>query len=172
MQLFNSFVSLTGNLQQVFNTLEAEEKIIDSNFAKNHTLKGNITVKNLTFAYETKPVIKDVSLYVKVGQKLTLCGLANSGKSTLVELIGRLYQFNEGQIFFDEYNINSIKLSSIHKNIGIAQQNTFMLQDSILENIASRFSAVVPMPSRALNQSLACSFSLLAVCSKMAAICS
>lgn len=135
VQLFNSFVSLTGNLQQVFNTLEAEEKIIDSNFAKSHTLKGNITVKNLTFAYETKPVIKDVSLYVKVGQKLTLCGLANSGKSTLVELIGRLYQFNEGQIFFDEYNINSIKLSSIHKNIGIAQQNTFMLQDSILENI-------------------------------------
>ena len=135
VQLFNSFVSLTGNLQQVFNTLEAEEKIIDSNFAKSHTLKGNITVKNLSFAYEDKNVINDVSLYVKVGQKLTLCGLANSGKSTLVELIGRLYQFNQGSIFFDEYNINSIKLSSIHKNVGIVQQNTFMLHDSILENI-------------------------------------
>ena len=135
VQLFNSFVSLTGNLQQVFNTLEAEEKIVDANFAKSHTLKGNITVKNLSFAYETKNVLNNVSFYAKVGQKLTLCGLANSGKSTLVELIGRLYQFKDGNIFFDEYNINSLKLKSIHKNVGIVQQNTFMLQDTILANI-------------------------------------
>lgn len=135
VQLFNSFASLTGNLQQVFNTLDAEEKISDKNYAKAHTLKGNIEIKDLSFGYEEKLVLKDITLSIQAGKKTAICGLSNSGKSTLVELIGRLYEFNQGSITIDGIDVKSITQNSIHENIAIAQNNAYLFKDTIINNI-------------------------------------
>jgi ABC-type multidrug transport system fused ATPase/permease subunit len=135
VQLFNSYNSQSGNFANIFNTLETEEKVIDTTYAKEYEIKGNIEIKNLTFAYENENVLNDINLKVKVGQKLVLCGNSGCGKSTLIELLARLYCFNQGEIFIDGNNINSIKLNSIQKQIGIAQPNSFILNDTILTNI-------------------------------------
>ena len=134
-QLFNSFNNISGTIEQVFTTLEMEEKIRDTYYASSTTLKGNIEFQNVSFSYENENALKNVSFLVKAGQKVSISGPANSGKSTIIELIGRLYDFAEGTILLDNKNIKSLKQSSIHKNIGIIQQNTFIINDTILNNI-------------------------------------
>lgn len=134
-QLFNSFNNISGTIEQVFTTLEMEEKVRDTYYASSTTLKGNIEFQNVSFSYENENALKNVSFSIKAGQKVSLSGPPNSGKSTVIELIGRLYDFAEGIIKLDNYNIKSLKQSSIHKNIGIIQQNTFIINDTILNNI-------------------------------------
>ncbi len=134
-QLFNSFNNISGTIEQVFTTLEMEEKVRDTYYATSTHLKGNIEFQDVNFSYENENALKNVSFSIKAGQKVSLSGPANSGKSTVIELIGRLYDFADGTILLDNKNIKSLKQSSIHKNIGIIQQNTFIINDTILNNI-------------------------------------
>ncbi len=135
VQMFNSFSSLTGGLQQVFNTLDIEEKISDKNYAKDYNLKGDILISNVSFKYEDKLALNNVTLKINAGSITAISGLSNSGKSTLVEIIGRLYDFDDGSISIDGIDIKSIKQKSIHNNIDIIQSNSFIFQDSIINNI-------------------------------------
>ena len=134
-QLFNSFNNISGTIEQVFTTLEMEEKVRDTYYSTSTHLKGNIEFQNVNFSYESENALKNVSFTIKAGQKVSLSGPPNSGKSTIIELIGRLYDFADGTILLDGKNIKSLKQSSIHKNIGIIQQNTFIINDTILNNI-------------------------------------
>ena len=98
--------------------------------------KGIIEFKNVNFSYDTsKEVLKDINLKVEAGQKLALVGPSGGGKTTICHLIPNFYKITDGEIFIDGQNINDCTLDSLRKNIGIVQQDVFLFNGSIYDNI-------------------------------------
>lgn len=98
--------------------------------------QGHITIKNVNFSYdESKEVLANVSLDIKGGKKLALVGPSGGGKTTICHLIPNFYKIEDGEIYIDGQNIKGIKLDSLRKNIGIVQQDIFLFNGSMKENI-------------------------------------
>ena len=100
-------------------------------------LKGEITIQNLSFAYPGSSVetLKNINLSLKSGQTLAIIGPTGSGKTTLVNLLLRLYPIGRGHIFMDGTDINDIPIEAVRANIGYVPQDGFMFSASILDNI-------------------------------------
>ena len=106
-------------------------------------LAGSIEFKNLSFAYEAdKPILKDVSFSVDAGEKLAIVGPTGSGKSTLIRLLGRFYDFPDGRIFLDGTDINRLHSKDVRKRIGVVLQDFHIFSGTILDNIALDSSAI------------------------------
>lgn len=105
---------------------------------KDTPIHGNITFKNVTFTYADSgtQALKNVNFDVSKGQSLAITGRTGSGKSTIANLITRLYDINEGQILLDGTPINKLNLSSLRKGIGYVNQDVFLFSDTIANNIA------------------------------------
>ncbi|MFI3329203.1 MAG: ABC transporter ATP-binding protein [bacterium] len=105
------------------------EKILDN-------VKGKILFKNINFNYnEESNVLKDVTLDIKAGTKVALVGPSGGGKSTICHLLPKFYNINSGEILIDDQNINDVTLKSLRDNIGIVQQDVFLFNGTIKENI-------------------------------------
>ncbi len=100
-----------------------------------HINQGNITIKNLSFGYDNKKVLKNISLEIKPNTLNVLIGNSGSGKSTLFFLLSKLYQPHKGTIFYDNIDINSFTEKSLRENICIVNQEPFIFQDTIINNI-------------------------------------
>jgi len=100
-------------------------------------IDGEITIENIKFKYESSPdwILNNVSLSIKKGEKIAIVGESGAGKSTIVSLIPRFYETNDGIIKIDNIDVNMIKQESLRKNIGIVQQNVFLFDASIRDNI-------------------------------------
>ena len=99
-------------------------------------VKGEIKVENVSFAYDGDlDVLRDVSLNIKPGETVAIVGPSGGGKTTLCQLIPRFYDVSSGSISIDGMDVRSVTQSSIHKNIGIVQQDVFLFADTIFENI-------------------------------------
>ena len=99
-------------------------------------IKGNIIFKNISFSYDDeKPVLKNISFSAKKGQTLAIIGSTGSGKSSLVHLLPRLYEYDSGSIEIDGMELNSIDKKWIRKNVGLVLQEPFLYAKSIKENI-------------------------------------
>ncbi len=97
---------------------------------------GDIVFKNVTFAYnDSKEIIHGLSMDIKQGQKLAMVGPSGGGKTTLCHLIPRFYEYIGGRITIDGIDIKNISLESLRKNIGIVQQDVFLFDGTIGENI-------------------------------------
>ena len=138
-------------IQRGFASLERIEKIlkekpeifdVDTNVAA--TLKGDIVINDLTFKYKTmkRPALSNISLCVKEGQTLGIVGRTGSSKSTLVNLLVRLYNVEEGKIFINNEDINKIPLSTLRENIGFVSQDSFLFSNIISENINLAFEDI------------------------------
>ena len=103
-----------------------------------NTIDGSIEFKNVSFQYPDgeEYALKDVNLKVEAGQNAAIVGRTGSGKTTLVELVPRLFDVTEGEILIDGVNIKEIPLRLLRKNIGLVPQDTFLFSDTIGENIA------------------------------------
>lgn len=101
-------------------------------------IKGDIVFKNVDFSYfsEKNTAIKNISFSVKAGQKIALVGKSGGGKTTLINLIPRLYEIDNGEILIDKKNIQSFKLNSLRHKIALVSQDTILFNDSIYNNIA------------------------------------
>ncbi len=99
-------------------------------------VKGEIEIKDLTFAYDRKPVLKNINLKIPVNSSLGIMGKPGSGKTTLVALLFHLFKIEKGKIFIDGYDINDIPLSILRKAIGYVPQDSFLFSDTITNNIA------------------------------------
>ena len=97
--------------------------------------RGAIEVRNLTFAYDGRPVLRDINLDVAPGQTIGIVGRTGSGKSTLLSLITRMYEPPPGAILVDGCPVESIPLSQLRDAIGAVPQETFLFSESIAENI-------------------------------------
>lgn len=98
--------------------------------------KGVIEFRNVSFSYnDSKEVLNNINLHVDAGKKLALVGPSGGGKTTICHLIPRFYPISSGDILIDGQSINSVTMESLRNNIGIVQQDVFLFNGSIYENI-------------------------------------
>ncbi|MGI6509920.1 MAG: ABC transporter ATP-binding protein [Erysipelotrichaceae bacterium] len=99
-------------------------------------VKGKITFENVSYGYsEDAEVLKGLSLTINPGQKFALVGPSGGGKTTICHLIPRFYEIMEGKIFIDDKEIREVTRESLRKNVGIVQQDVFLFNDTIKNNI-------------------------------------
>jgi len=113
-------------------SLEKEEKGRGRRLA---FLRGEIEFRGVTFSYNQRPVLRDISFKIRSGEKILITGPNGSGKSTLVKLILGLYRPQEGEILLDGQKIEELSLESLRERISIVSQNTFLFNDTIWNNI-------------------------------------
>lgn len=100
-------------------------------------VKGKIKYENVNFSYNKslENVLTDINLDINQGENIAIVGPSGAGKSTLCNLIPRFYEVTKGNIYIDDINIKNIKLRSLRKNIGIVQQDVYLFNGTIFENI-------------------------------------
>ena len=135
--LSEMFANGFAGLNRFVEIMRTEPTIQDAGDAKAlENVKGSITVDHVSFTYDgTLPVLHDVSLDVTPGETLAIVGPSGGGKSTLCQLIPRFYDVTDGSISIDGTDVRAIQQHSLHKTIGIVQQDVFLFADTILENI-------------------------------------
>jgi ATP-binding cassette subfamily B protein len=136
----NLFQRGTASVKRIDELLHAEPGIDDSAsdpaVSPDAILRGEIEFRNLSFNYGDMPVLHNVSLAVPAGSSLAIVGPTGSGKSTLVNLISRLYDAPEGTLLIDGRPIRDYPLEVLRRNMGIVPQETFLFSETIRENIA------------------------------------
>lgn len=99
-------------------------------------LTGDVVIEDMTFGYvKDKPVLKNIDLYAKPGQKIAFVGATGAGKTTITNLINRFYDINDGKIRYDGINLMKIKKESLRRSLGIVLQDTHLFTGTIMENI-------------------------------------
>lgn len=114
---------------------EKPDLVEDPNPVTLSDIKGEIRLENVTFAYETEPVVKDMTLHVRPGEVLALVGPSGAGKTTIANLVARLYDVNEGAVTIDGIDVRKVSFQSLQSCMGIVPQETILFSASIGENI-------------------------------------
>ncbi len=134
---FKNLISTYAKAKQAYAELVQPIEIMDKpNAADLIISKANIEIKNISFKYNKKKVIDNLSLKIKAGEKIGLVGLSGAGKTTLVNLLMRLYDVNSGQILFDGKNIKNVTQNSLRDNITFIPQEPSLFNRTLMENIA------------------------------------
>ena len=131
---FSQGKAAVGRIGQIFNEIP---EIIDEDVLDIDTLKGNISIHDLTFAYgENLPnALEDLSVEIKQGETFAILGRTGEGKTTLVNLLLRMYDVNSGTIKFDGNHIKDIPLKTLRSNIAYVPQDSFLFSDTLENNI-------------------------------------
>jgi subfamily B ATP-binding cassette protein MsbA len=125
-----------GAAERVFEVLDEIPDIKDlPGAAQLPRVQGEVQLTQVSFSYDDEPVLKDVSLQASPGEVVALVGPSGAGKSTLVGLITRFYDPQTGAILIDGTDIRQVTLESLKKNIALVDQETFLFNDSIRNNI-------------------------------------
>ena len=145
-QIANKFNTLLMGMvaaERVFKILDTESKIKDNGLKTADNIMGKIKYENVYFSYNSsEKVIEDFNLEIKAGTTNAIVGATGSGKSTIIKLLNRFYEINEGEIYIDDINIKNYKISSLRKNIGFVSQDVHLFSDSILNNITLKNSKI------------------------------
>jgi ATP-binding cassette subfamily B protein len=143
--VINIFQRGTASVKRIDEILKSEPAIRSarsavSGFGVETVLKGDIEFRHLNFSYGdgpgATPVLRDVSLYIPAGSSLAIVGPTGCGKSTLVNLIPRLYDAPEGALLIDGRPVREYPLAVLRRNIGMVPQETFLFSETIRENLA------------------------------------
>ena len=122
--------------ERVFEILDREETIIQNGKIKDVDFNQKLSFKNVWFAYNDEDwILKDVSITVEKSQSIALAGTTGAGKSTIINLLTRFYEFQKGDIKIGDTSIRDIDIEILRKNIAVVLQDVFLFSDSILNNI-------------------------------------
>lgn len=134
ISLINQIRSVSLIADKIENLLEDTKDSFENTKLNNFT--SSIEIKNLNFSYnEERKALYNINLKINKNKKYAIVGESGSGKSTLIKLIMRYYSDYEGKIIIDDNDLKNIYSSDLYKNISMIQQNVFMFDDSIKENI-------------------------------------
>lgn len=136
IQMFSQGGASVRRIKEVF---EEKPEIFDSDTTEEiEKMEGNIVLSHLTFIHKghTEPTLKDINLTIPAGTTLAVIGRTGNGKSTLVNLLLRLYNTKPGMILIDGRDINTIALKTLRENIAYVPQDNFLFSDTLKSNIA------------------------------------
>ena len=135
--IFNNFINNIAYLERIFETMDEPVTVADVEGAgQMPPIKGKVTFEHVTFAYEEgKEVLKDLSFTVEPGESVALVGPTGAGKSTIVNLVSRFYNVNEGRVLIDGQDISQVTLESLRSQMGIMLQDSFIFSGTIEDNI-------------------------------------
>lgn len=133
---FNTLQMGMVSSERIFHVLDTQEQTPNEGTIKDVSLKGAIQFEHVRFAYnDDKYVINDISFQVDAGKTLAIVGATGAGKSSIINLLNRFYEINEGSIKIDDVDIRAYELSFLRSQIATVLQDVFLFSDTIEENI-------------------------------------
>ena len=121
---------------RVFKILDTSDFIVDNGENNPKKIQGKVSFKNIYFSYDSKnPVFKNFSLDISSGEKVAIVGSTGSGKTTIINLLLRFYDIDNGDILIDKRNIKEMSIEFLRSQISLVTQNIFLFADSIYNNI-------------------------------------
>lgn len=136
--MINSMQSALASVERVYELLDQEEISPEPTKCENiKKAQGTVSFQNVRFGYTPdKILMKDISFSVKPGQMIAIVGSTGAGKTTLINLLMRFYEVNEGHIFLDGIDTRNLTRANLRQNLGMVLQDTWLFQGTIAENIA------------------------------------
>lgn len=129
--------------ERVFTLLDTDAAIKDDGKNETTAISGNISFEQVWFAYVNEEyVLRDLTFSVKAGQSVAFVGATGAGKSSVISLIGRMYEFQKGSINIDGVDIRDYKLSYLRGNIAVVLQDVFLFSDTIYNNVTLKDSSI------------------------------
>ena len=137
-RVFHWWSDSMNSAQRMFEIIDSVPEIREAeNPVELEDPKGRIELKNVSFGYEVnRPVLKELNLDIKEGSMLGIVGRSGAGKTTLVNLISRMYDPQEGQILIDGKDIKDLSFKSLRRNVAMVSQETYIFMGTVEENIA------------------------------------
>ncbi len=127
----------TASAKRIFTVIDQQPVIRNKpNAIELKSFERDIQFKNVSFAYDTEPVLKNINLTISKGKTLALVGPSGGGKSTLADLVPRFYDPTLGEVQIDGVSITKLELESLRKHIGVVTQESILFNDTIFNNIA------------------------------------
>lgn len=134
--LTNMIAQNNASANKIFKIMDIEPAIKDSeNALSPSAIKGNIKFKNVSFKYREEEILKNIDLDIPAGSTVALMGTTGSGKTSIINLLGRYYDVSEGKVLIDGIDVRNIKLETLRNSISIVPQDVFLFSDTIEENI-------------------------------------
>ena len=136
--IINSFSRAISSGHRLFDVLDAPSPVLDREDADElGRAQGTVRFENVSFSYESRvPALTDVNITAERNKVIAILGAPGSGKSTIVNLLPRFYEVDEGRITVDGRDIRDFTLESLRRNVGIVQQDVFLFSATIRDNIA------------------------------------
>ncbi len=134
---YNNLITASAYLERIFETLDEQPVIVDAEGAQDlPAIKGYIDFEDVIFRYEPgKNILDGVSFHMEPGKSVALVGPTGSGKTTIISLLSRFYDVNEGSIKIDGHELRAVSMRSLRKQMGVMLQDTFIFSGTIIDNI-------------------------------------
>ena len=134
---YNSMVTTGAYVERIFELLDESEDITDKPGAKElPQIRGHVTFENVNFSYEPgNPILKNVNFTITPGMSVAIVGPTGAGKTTIVNLLSRFYNTDDGKILIDGLDIQDLQIKSIRGQVGVMLQDSFLFSGTIMENI-------------------------------------
>ena len=134
---YNSMVTTGAYVERIFELLDEPEDITDREGAVElPPIRGHVSFDHVNFSYEPgNPILKDVNFTITPGTSVAIVGPTGAGKTTIVNLLTRFYNPDDGKILIDGLDIQSLQIKSIRKQVGVMLQDSFLFSGTIMENI-------------------------------------
>src|ERR1019366_1447966 len=134
---FNTLQMGMVSSERVFKVLDTAETIENKGILEADKINGNVEFKNVWFAYNHEDwILKNISFSVRQGETIALVGATGAGKSSVINLLNRFYEYDKGSITIDGIDVRDYELSSLRQNIGVVLQDVFLFSDSLANNIS------------------------------------
>ncbi len=137
-RIHNWWADSMSSAQRIFEIIDAVPEVREAEHpVPLDAPEGDIVLENVTFGYEVnRPVLKDVSLHIPAGSMIGIVGRSGAGKTTLVNLISRMYDVQEGSIRIDGIDVKDLSFEQLRKNVAMVSQDTYIFMGTVAENIA------------------------------------
>lgn len=134
---YNSLLTALSYLELIFETIDEPVDVTDKEGAVElPPIKGNIEFRDVSFSYEDNiPILKHISFKVNQGDSYAIVGPTGAGKTTIINLLSRFYNLDEGHIYIDGYDIEDVTIKSLRKQMGVMLQDSFIFAGTIMDNI-------------------------------------
>lgn len=140
---FNTLQMGIVSTERILKLLDSDEYVPNNGSHSPKNLLGKVDFKNVWFAYiDEEFVLKNISFSVKEGETVAFVGATGAGKSSIINLLSRFYEINQGQILVDDVDVKDYELAALRKHIGVVLQDVFLFSDTILQNITLGDSSI------------------------------